>query len=123
MPETHESEASYLVLKHVLASLTDKSTSMALKSIEIDATEKECSHLPKDHPGRQGLPYAVNLSSTVKQCTNKSQTYVYPKIWWTGGKAKFNMPVGVLTNLSLEGVSYTHQGLILNLGPLSLMVQ
>ncbi|KAJ7819448.1 hypothetical protein B0H14DRAFT_3473068 [Mycena olivaceomarginata] len=122
MPETREIEASYLVLKHGLVSLTDKGTSMALESIEIDAADKECSHLPKDHLARQGLPHVVDSPSTIKWGTNKSQTYVYPEMWWTGGKAKSNMPVGVLTDLSL-GVSYTHWGLILNLGPLSLMVQ
>jgi hypothetical protein len=109
IPETHKSEASYLVLKHVLDSLTNKGTSMALESIEIDATEKECSRLPKDHPARQGLPYAVKSFSTVKRGTNKSQSYVYPEMRQTGGKAKINMPVGVLTDLSLEGVSYTHR--------------
>ncbi|KAJ7347835.1 hypothetical protein DFH08DRAFT_808610 [Mycena albidolilacea] len=156
MPETCKSEASYLVLKHVFASFTDKGTCMALKSIEINATDKECSCLPKDHPAQQGLLYVVNSSSTVKgypptmysnlvmhqhsapmarlcigfhwrvplstikRGINKSQTYVYPQ---TGGKAKSNMPVGVLTDLSLKGVSYTHQGLVLNLGPLTLMCQ
>jgi hypothetical protein len=112
-----------LVLKHVLASFTDKGTSMAIESIEIDATDKECSRLPKDNPAWQGLPYAVNSSSTIKRSTNKSQTYVYPEMWWTEGKAKSNMPMGVLTDLSLEGVLYAHWGLVLNLGPLSLMVE
>jgi hypothetical protein len=96
---------------------------MALESIEIDATDKECSHMRKDHPAQQGLPYAVDSSSTVNGGTNKSQTYVYPEMWRTGGKSKSNMPVGALTDLSLEGVLYTDRGLVLNLGPLSLMVE
>jgi hypothetical protein len=54
---------------------------MSLESSEIDATEKECSHFPKDHPARQGLPYVVNSFSTIKQGTNKSQSYVYPEMW------------------------------------------
>ncbi|KAJ7847216.1 hypothetical protein B0H14DRAFT_3867516 [Mycena olivaceomarginata] len=112
MPETRESKASYLVLKYVLASLNNKGTSMALESIEIDATDNESSRVARDHPAREGLPYAINLSSTVKQGTNKSQTFVHPEMWWTGGKAKSNMPVGVLANLSLEGVLYKHWGLI-----------
>ncbi|KAJ7804424.1 hypothetical protein B0H14DRAFT_2612344 [Mycena olivaceomarginata] len=109
MPETRESKASYLVLKHVLASLNNKGTSMALESIEIDATDNESSCLPRDHPARQGLPCAIDLSSTVKRGTNKSQTFVYPEMWRTGGKAKSNMPVGILANLSLEGIQWlTH---------------
>ncbi|KAJ7323533.1 hypothetical protein DFH08DRAFT_1029102 [Mycena albidolilacea] len=109
MPETRESKASYLVPKHVLASLNNKGTSMALESIEIDATNNKSSRLPRDHPAQQGLSYAIDLSSTVKRGTNKSQTFVYPEMWRTGGKAKSNMPVGVLANLSLEGVPYTHR--------------
>jgi hypothetical protein len=73
---------------------------MALESIEIDAT---------DICPRINQPYAVESFSTVKRGTNKSQSYVYPEMWQTGGKAKSNMPVGVLTDLSLEGVSYTHR--------------
>ncbi|KAJ7303501.1 hypothetical protein DFH08DRAFT_825789 [Mycena albidolilacea] len=112
MPETQESKASYLVLKHVLASLNNKGTSMALESIEIDATDNKSSRLPRDHPARQGLPYAIDSSSTVKWGTNKSQTFVYPEMWRTGGKAKSNMPVRVLANLSLEGIQWlTHMSI------------
>ncbi|KAJ7832329.1 hypothetical protein B0H14DRAFT_3142914 [Mycena olivaceomarginata] len=107
MPETQESKASYLVLKHVLASLNNKGTSMALESIEIDATDNECSRLPRDHPARQGLPYAIDSSSTVKRGTNKSQTFVYPEMWRTGGKAKSNMPIQWLTHTSIQLYSHT----------------
>ncbi|KAJ7728175.1 hypothetical protein B0H14DRAFT_3618635 [Mycena olivaceomarginata] len=96
---------------------------MALESIEIDATEKECSRLPKDHPARQGLTYAVESFSTMKRGINKLQGYVYLGMWRIGGKVKSNMFVGVLADLSLKGVSYTYRGLVLNLGTLSLMCQ
>ncbi|KAJ7830755.1 hypothetical protein B0H14DRAFT_2365597 [Mycena olivaceomarginata] len=43
-------------------------------------------------------------------------------MWRTGGK-KDTAPLGSLTDLALAGVSYTYRALILDLGPLFLMVQ
>ncbi|KAJ7227611.1 hypothetical protein B0H12DRAFT_1148920 [Mycena haematopus] len=111
MPESRECEADYVTLHDSTSAIIEKTGPLALEAIEIDATDKEASQFPKNHPTREGLPYTIDSSSTVKRGTNRSQSYVYPEIF------------GPLTDLALQDISYTHRALILNLGPLFLMIQ
>ncbi|KAJ7302417.1 hypothetical protein DFH08DRAFT_826592 [Mycena albidolilacea] len=83
IPETRESEASYLALKHVLDSLTNKGTSMALESIEIDATKKECSRLPKFAQGSPSLtgPALCGASKAVAMLIADLCVFYSPDEW------------------------------------------
>lgn len=120
MPESREGEASFITLDDNVSSLLEEGVSLDLERIDIDATDKECARFPKNHPAREGLPYTIDSASTVKRGINKAQNYVYPEMWRTTGKS--NEPKGSLTNLTLKGLTYTHRALILDLGPLFLMV-
>ncbi|KAJ7752982.1 hypothetical protein B0H16DRAFT_1836159 [Mycena metata] len=120
MPETRESEASYIIVSEGLTTILEKDGPLVLEKLELDASEKEQKRFPKDHPANQGLPYAIDSKCTVKRGTNKAQGYVYPEMWRTPGKQQ---PKDLLPTLALQGISYTHRALILNLGPLFLMIQ
>ncbi|KAJ7227608.1 hypothetical protein B0H12DRAFT_1148918, partial [Mycena haematopus] len=123
MPESRECEADYVTLHDSTSAIIEKTGPLALEAIEIDATDKEASQFPKNHPTREGLPYTIDSSSTVKRGTNRSQSYVYPEMWRAAGKKTNAGASGRLTDLALQDISYTHRALILNLGPLFLMIQ
>ncbi|KAJ7780660.1 hypothetical protein DFH07DRAFT_765176 [Mycena maculata] len=120
MPESRESEASYLIAAARGTELIEQEVDLRLEKIEINATEKEEKRFNKAHPAKSGLPYAINSTCTVKRGTNKAQSYIYPEMWHTSGKKKSKHS---LTELALESISYTHQALILDMGPLFLMIQ
>ncbi|KAJ7804316.1 hypothetical protein B0H13DRAFT_2491520 [Mycena leptocephala] len=123
MPEVREAESSYIIADAAVSYVVGKSGPIPLKHIEIDATDREQTRFPKHHPARDGLPYTIDASSSVKRGINKAQGYVYPEMWRTTGKRKKTGLNGCLTDLALAGISYTERALILNLGPLFLMIQ
>lgn len=118
MPESRESEASYLIVEAAVSDLIEEGITLRIEHIEIDATDKEQARFPKDHPARNGLPYIINSDCPVKRGNNKSQGSVFPEMRRTFGKS----PQKSLTDLVLKGISYTHRALILDFGVLFLMV-
>ncbi|KAJ7029911.1 hypothetical protein C8F04DRAFT_1398194 [Mycena alexandri] len=120
MPETRESEASYIIVSEGLTTILEKHGPLVLEKLELDASEKEQKRFHKDHPASKGLPYTIDSKCTIKRGTNKAQGYVYPEMWRTPGKEK---PKDLIPTLALRGISYTHRALILDLGPLFLMIQ
>ncbi|KAJ6552966.1 hypothetical protein B0H19DRAFT_995362 [Mycena capillaripes] len=124
MPEARESEAEYQFLSSSVTALIESDTCLHVERIDIDATDKEASRFKKNHPARDGLPYAIESSSTVKRGTNKAQNHVYPQMWRTTGKKKATSSVQhSVTDLTLKEISYTYRALVLDLGPLFLMIQ
>ncbi|KAJ7694023.1 hypothetical protein B0H14DRAFT_3175162 [Mycena olivaceomarginata] len=117
-----EGECSCLVLDASVSGILAECGTLPLKHIDADATDKEAARFPKEHPARSGLAYTIDSSSAVARGVNKAQGYIFPPMWRTGGK-KDTAPLGSLTDLALAGVSYTYRALILDLGPLFLMVQ
>ncbi|KAJ7812143.1 hypothetical protein B0H14DRAFT_3879752 [Mycena olivaceomarginata] len=122
MPECREGECSCLVLDASVSGILAECGTLPLKHIDADATDKEAARFPKEHPAQSGLAYTIDSSSAVACGVNKAQGYIFPPMWRTGGK-KDTAPLGSLTDLALAGVSYTYRALILDLGPLFLMVQ
>ncbi|KAJ7724297.1 hypothetical protein B0H14DRAFT_3004105, partial [Mycena olivaceomarginata] len=122
MPECREGECSCLVLDASVSGILAECGTLPLKHIDADAADKEAARFPKEHPAQSGLAYTINSSSAVARGVNKAQGYIFPPMWRTGGK-KDTAPLGSLTDLALAGVSYTYRALILDLGPLFLMVQ
>ncbi|KAJ7165143.1 hypothetical protein C8R46DRAFT_1098269 [Mycena filopes] len=123
MPGCREGEASFIILDELVTAIVDKDGPLLLERIDIDATEKEASNFPPQHPARDGLAYSIDSSSTVTRGANKSQGYVFPPMWRTANKKQNGQTVGSLTDLVLTSISHTHRALILNLGPLFLMIQ
>ncbi|KAJ6629692.1 hypothetical protein B0H10DRAFT_2428290 [Mycena sp. CBHHK59/15] len=119
MPESHESQASFEIVDVTVTALIKEGVSLRIENIEIDAMETEKKQF-KDHPARSGLPYAIDSKFTVKRGISKAQSYLYPAMWHTPGK---KMSEHLLTELVLKDISYTHRTLILDLGPLFLMIQ
>ncbi|KAJ6525972.1 hypothetical protein B0H19DRAFT_1197561 [Mycena capillaripes] len=123
MPEARESEAEYQLLSASVTALIDSGTCLCVEHIDVDATDKEASRFKKNHPARDGLPYTIDPSSTVKRGTNKAQNHVYPQMWRTTGKKVTSSVRHSVTDLTLKDISYTYRALILDLGPLFLMIQ
>ncbi|KAJ6616553.1 hypothetical protein B0H10DRAFT_1949024 [Mycena sp. CBHHK59/15] len=119
MPESCESQASFEIVDVAVTALIKEGVSLRIENIEIDATETEQKRF-KDHPARSGLPYAIDSKFTVKRGISKAQSHLYPEMWHTPGK---KMSEHLLTELLLKDISYTHRALILDLGPLFLMIQ
>ncbi|KAJ7873004.1 hypothetical protein B0H13DRAFT_1895116 [Mycena leptocephala] len=97
MPESHEGEGSSMIVQNSVTAAIEEGVSLKLEGINIDATDKEAN-------------------------TNKAQDYVYPEMWCTVGNKKNRVAKGSLTDLTLKEISYTHCALIMNMGPLFLMV-
>ncbi|KAJ6600085.1 hypothetical protein B0H10DRAFT_2196446 [Mycena sp. CBHHK59/15] len=104
MPESCESQASFEIVDVAVTALIKEDVSLRIENIEIDATQTEQKRF-KDHPARSGLPYAIDSKFTM---------------WHTPGK---KMSEHLLTELLLKDISYTHRALILDLGPLFLIIQ
>jgi hypothetical protein len=119
MPESRELAATYEIAVALGGELKEQGVELRLEKIEIDATDKEQKRFKKDHPARSGLPYEIDSKCTAMRGTDKAQSYVYPAMWRTSGKKRSEHS---LAELALEGISYTHRALILELGPLCLMV-
>ncbi|KAK7034300.1 hypothetical protein R3P38DRAFT_2913720 [Favolaschia claudopus] len=100
MPESRESECSFIICDEYFDPLLVQNGSLPLE-------EKEQKRFPLAHPARSGLPYSIDSTCTAKRGTNKSQGSIYPPIR--------------LGELALVGIEYTYRGLILNLGALFLM--
>jgi hypothetical protein len=64
--------------------------SLRVHPIEINGTEQEAKGFNNNHPAKQGLPYAIDSTCTVKvmQGTKKTQGYVYPSMWHSFGKRR-----------------------------------
>ncbi|KAK6974211.1 hypothetical protein R3P38DRAFT_3239913, partial [Favolaschia claudopus] len=107
MPEAREAKGSF--------------GPIGLEAIEIDATKAEAKRFAKSHPAANGLPYRINSNCTVTRGNNNSQGSVYPPMWRIYGK----QPVDTtrLSTLALTRLEYTYRGIVVDLGPLSLMIQ
>lgn len=71
MPESRESEASYLIVEAAVSDLIEEGITLCVEHIEIDATDKEQARFPRDHPARNGLPYIINgyhNMPTIRTC-------------------------------------------------------
>ncbi|KAK6984366.1 hypothetical protein R3P38DRAFT_3292361 [Favolaschia claudopus] len=108
MPESRESKASFLIVQEYLGPILKAEGPIGLEAIEIDATKAEAKRFPKSHPAASGLPYRIDSGCTVTRGNNNSQGPVYPPVWRTYGKKR---------------IDYTYRGIVLDLGPLSLMIQ
>ncbi|KAJ7623931.1 hypothetical protein DFH06DRAFT_1230607 [Mycena polygramma] len=120
MPGSRELLASFEIVDAGVTALVDKGVSLRVEKIEIDATDTEQKRFKEDHPARSGLPYELDSQSAVKRGINKVQGYVYPDMWRTSGKKDSTRSI---TDLVLKGIYYTHSALILDLGPLFLMIR
>ncbi|KAF8168972.1 hypothetical protein K438DRAFT_242206 [Mycena galopus ATCC 62051] len=119
MPEAWESEASHQLASETLTDLLKSGVCLRLEYIDIDASEKEASWFNKDHPARNGLPHRIDSSCTAKRGTNHAQGYIFPPMWRTTAKHK---SAHNLSELVLCNLNYTYRALILDLGPLFLMI-
>jgi hypothetical protein len=90
-----------------------------LEHIEIDVSENEANRFKKDHPAWNGLPYQIDSSCTAKRGTNHAQIFISPPMWCTTGKQK---SVHNISELVLRDFDYIYCALILDLGPLFLVV-
>ncbi|KAF8156317.1 hypothetical protein K438DRAFT_2075885 [Mycena galopus ATCC 62051] len=113
-------EASRQLASETLTDLLKSGVCLRLEHINIDALEKEASRFNKDRPARNGLPYRIDSSCTAKRGTNHVQGYIFPPMWRTTGKQK---SAHNLSELVLCNLDYTYCALILDLGPLFLMIQ
>ncbi|KAJ7064387.1 hypothetical protein B0H15DRAFT_958636 [Mycena belliarum] len=123
MPECRECEASFLVVNAGIKDLRNHRACFHLRHIEVDATDKEQARLKTDHPAKSGLPYAITSDSKVQRGNTNGQSYVYPEMWRTGGKKNAQNAPHSLSELVLQSIEYTHRALIINFGPLLLMIQ
>jgi hypothetical protein len=119
MPEAQESEASYQLARDTLTDLLSSDACLRVEHIEIDASESEANQFKKDHPARNGLPYQIDSSCTAKRGINHAQGFIFPPMWRTTGKQK---SAHNISEHVLRGLDYTYHALILDLGPLFLMV-
>ncbi|KAJ7843774.1 hypothetical protein B0H14DRAFT_2585553 [Mycena olivaceomarginata] len=120
MPEARESEASYQLARDTLIDLLNSDACLRVEHIEIDASESEANRFKKDHPARNGLPYQIDSSCTAKHGINHAQGFIFPPMWRTTGRQK---SAHNISELVLRGLDYTYCSLILDLGPLFLMIQ
>ncbi|KAK7014556.1 hypothetical protein R3P38DRAFT_3000764, partial [Favolaschia claudopus] len=121
IPESRESKASFLIVQEYLGPILKAEGPIGLEAIEIDATKAEAKRFPKSHPAASGLPYRIDSGCTVTRGNNNSQGPVYPPVWRTYGKKPVDNTR--LSTLALTSIDYTYRGIVLDLGPLSLMIQ
>ncbi|KAK7063462.1 hypothetical protein R3P38DRAFT_3339037 [Favolaschia claudopus] len=121
MPESREAEASFLLLLAYFFDILESGGPLPLERIDIDATKAEAKRFRSDHPARNGLPYSIDSACTARRGNQNHQGSIYPEMWRTTGKTEADTTR--LTELSLTKIEYTYRGLVLDLGPLSFMIQ
>lgn len=114
MPECYEPEADKLLALNIYNESKDDVEKWKVKRLLADVSDKEQKSSPKDSPQAKGMVYELSRSSTVKRGINRAQKPLYPPY--------FKKDNALVQTLRLNGIHLASRSMVLDLGPLWLMV-
>lgn len=120
MPEVREGEASGLLAEDTFDDIQDKSD-FQVEVLLADASEGEAARVDAHPLAKDGHVYPLAADSCVVRGSNGHQTSLYPPMWKESSDPEAPAPPAI-QSLRLQAIDHTNRGLILDLGPLSLMV-